>query len=264
MRTPNSKCCICEKPLYRRPGELARVRFVVCGEHRAEALEKHGLTKKQSSALVLGRKPGRVVLKTRKHTDAENAWMSIVMKKWCADNPDKLIERGKKMRGENHYNWKGGASQFNFAIRGLNENRKWVNSVTMRDCKCLDCGSTLDLEAHHKKPLAELITENEIKTVDQARACVALWDPSNGITLCAKCHCKEHNRKYSPIGAGRRKRAPKVRRSMAGDKNPNYKGGPVTLICKECGSEFYSKKCRAGIRKFCSRECVNENRRKKL
>jgi hypothetical protein len=44
MRTPNAECCVCGKPLYRRPNEIARVRHVACMEHRNEAQDRAGLT----------------------------------------------------------------------------------------------------------------------------------------------------------------------------------------------------------------------------
>ena len=52
MRTPNTECCVCGKPLYRRPKELARVRHVACLEHCNEAQERAGLTAAQLTALA--------------------------------------------------------------------------------------------------------------------------------------------------------------------------------------------------------------------
>ncbi len=55
----------------------------------------------------------------------------------------------------------------------------WSEAVRLRDGACIDCGSTELLEAHHlimKYKFPEVATE--------------LW---NGITLCRKCHQKEHS-----------------------------------------------------------------------
>lgn len=57
--------------------------------------------------------------------------------------------------------------------------RKWRFGVLERDgYKCVECGSTEDIEAHHVKPKA-LFPE-------------LAYDVSNGITLCRACHDKRH------------------------------------------------------------------------
>lgn len=262
MRTPNSECCICGKPLYRRPNELRRVRFVACMKHRNEAQAKMGLTGAQLTALSLGRRPGTNNRTGYKHREESKRKASKSHKAWCAANPDKVKARGKKLRGELNHNWKGGCSRLNVAIRGLTENRKWMNSVVWRDGQCLICGATTDLEAHHSKPMAEIISENGITTREQARQCTALWDLSNGETLCERCHCNHHGRKYTPTGNGRRKRPRKARKSTAGAANPNYRGGKVSIACPQCGTTFQVKQSEVGKRKYCSRRCANESQRK--
>ena len=196
MRTPNTKCCICEKPLYRRPGELARVRYVACMEHRNEAQAREGLTDAQLSALAKGRKPGTNNRTGYKHGKETKRKISESHKAWCAANTDKVKARGEKTRGANHYNWKGGSSRLNSAIRRLTENRKWMDAVKARDGKCLVCGYTENLESHHIVPLAVLAEVYGITNRDEARDCVALWDLSNGMTVCTRCHYKIHGRKY--------------------------------------------------------------------
>ena len=37
MRTPNTECVVCGKALYRRPFELARIRYAACLPHREQA-----------------------------------------------------------------------------------------------------------------------------------------------------------------------------------------------------------------------------------
>lgn len=264
MRTPNAECCVCGKPLYRRPKELARVRHVACMEHRNEAQDNAGLTKAQLAALAMGRRPGTNNRTGYKHRKESKRKASASHKAWCEANPDKVKARGEKIRGTNHYNWKGGCSRLNTAIRRLREYRRWMNAVVWRDEKCSSCGSDTDLEAHHVKPLADIVKERGITTRDQARQCAALWDLSNGVTLCGRCHYQHHGREYTPTGKGRRKQPRKVRRAMGGTANPNYRGGKVTLTCPQCGTTFQVKQAEVSKRKCCSRRCLGESQRKHL
>lgn len=197
MRTPNCECCICAKPLYRRPSELAKVRHVACMEHRSLAQARSGVTDAQKAALSLGRTPGTNHRTGYIHREESKRKTSESHRAWCAANPDKVKARGEKTRGANHYKWNGGTSRLNAAIRRLTENRKWMEAVRARDGKCMVCGSVENLESHHITPLADLITANEITNREQARECSALWDLSNGITVCRPCHCNIHRRTYA-------------------------------------------------------------------
>lgn len=55
----------------------------------------------------------------------------------------------------------------------------WRATVKARDHnRCLDCGATADLEAHHIVPWA--------------RSAALRFEPLNGVTLCAPCHRAVH------------------------------------------------------------------------
>lgn len=56
--------------------------------------------------------------------------------------------------------------------------RKWRAEVLKRDGRCLNCGSTEKLVAHHIKPFAEFPEYR--------------FDVNNGITLCDSCHKRLH------------------------------------------------------------------------
>lgn len=222
----------------------------------------HLVTEKSLKNLVLGRQKGTNHLSGIPKGKAHKEKMSRIMKEWCENNPDKVKERAKKNRGENHYLWKGGETKISLSIRRMGEMRKWKNEVVWRDKVCQKCFTDIDLEAHHKKTVKEIIEENKITNRDNARACKELWCLENGVALCVKCHCEEHGRKYVATGFGRKKQPRKIRRSFEGTGNPNYKEGLTALTCPICKKEFSVKNCFAKKQKFCSRQCIGISKRK--
>lgn len=60
------------------------------------------------------------------------------------------------------------------------------------DYTCQYCFSEDHIEVHHKKDLKEIVSENNITTIEQAKECDELWDVDNGISLCVHCHAEEH------------------------------------------------------------------------
>ena len=190
--------------MYRRPHELVKVRYVACYKHREQCKKIFPITDCQKESLQLGRLKGTNHLSGIPKSKESNIKRSESHKKWCAENRNKIIDRGKKCRGENHYQWKGGISRLNISIRTMTENRNWMDAVKIRDGKCVRCGSIDELESHHKIELSKIIEIFNIKSRNDARVCNELWDIENGITLCCKCHCEEHNRKYVPNFKGRR------------------------------------------------------------
>ena len=88
-----------------------------------------------------------------------------------------------KIRGENHYNWKGGITKERVKIWWSSDYINWRKLVFERDrYTCLNCGAkngngeAIYLEADHIKPFA-LFPELRM-------------DVSNGRTLCRECHRK--------------------------------------------------------------------------
>lgn len=265
MRTPNTQCHVCAKPLYRRPFELAKIRYVACLEHREVVKKTIEPTEAQKIGLAQGRRAGKVSkLIGTKRTDECKQAISAAHKKWCSENPDRVISRGKKIRGENHYNWKGGADRINAAIRRLTEHGRWIREVKYRDGKCCKCGSVFDLEAHHIKPVEQIIKENQFSSVQDLRDCAELWDLKNGETLCRKCHYETHGKKYTVNGKGRKHQPKKGPTRPRGKDSPNYKGGERKVNCIVCNTEITVKPCELSKRKFCSKGCFHENQRKKV
>jgi len=197
MRTPNTKCVICDKPLYRRPSQLEKVRFVCCKNCRSEAYKKFPSYNSLKN-LELGREKGTNHLVGIPKSEGMKKKVSEKNKLFWKQHPDKLIERLLKVRGKNHYNWKGGISSLQIAIRTSAPYLKWVKKILKMDnYECQICKSTEKLEVHHKIPLSKIVQENNIKTLDDARKCKDLWDVNNGIVVCRKCHYKIHNRRYN-------------------------------------------------------------------
>ena len=197
MRTPNTTCLVCESPLYRRPSQLARVRYAACMKCRSKAQVVSGVTAAQHRGLSLGRVKGTNHRNGYSHRPESKAKASVSHKAFCVANPEKIAARGMKTREENHYRWKGGASKLNKSIRLMTENRRWMDAVKEQgQHKCARCCGTDKLESHHKINLSVLIERHGIKNRDDARATAKLWDIANGETLCERCHYAEHGRVY--------------------------------------------------------------------
>ena len=84
---------------------------------------------------------------------------------------------------EKHWNWKGGVTTKNKAIRNSTQAVYWRKSVFDRDkYTCQDCGVIGGrLEAHHIK---------SFKSYPLLR-----FELSNGVTLCYKCHKIKHKKR---------------------------------------------------------------------
>lgn len=86
-----------------------------------------------------------------------------------------------RMMGENHPLWNGGSSEERSRVSVSREYKKWRLAVFERDCyTCQCCGDKKggNLNAHHIKSFAKYPEKR--------------FDVDNGITLCEKCHIKEH------------------------------------------------------------------------
>lgn len=195
MRTPNTACILCEKPLYRRPSDLAKARYAACVKCRARAQSVVGVTEAQRAGLARGSVKGTNHRTGYTHKAESREKCAATNRQFWAANPEAALERGAKLRAEAHYRWNGGSSRLNASIRTMTENRKWMDAVKARDGCCVRCASGEGLESHHKEPLATLIERLNIRSRDDARIHAAvLWDFSNGETLCGPCHDTEHGR----------------------------------------------------------------------
>ena len=156
---------------------------------------RKGLTKETNESLMrtskaqLGEKNhmyGKVgPMKGRKHTDSSKQKMS-----------ETKIRNGSA-KGKNNGNWKGGITPLYKVVRACPTYKLWVTAIFTRDnWQCQNCGKFASghLHAHHFKRFAELLEEKDIVSLGQALKTDELWDITNGITFCEKCHMKKHRK----------------------------------------------------------------------
>jgi len=101
------------------------------------------------------------------------------------------------------------------------EFRVWSREIVKRDLKCVDCGATEGLQAHHIKGWNE--------------APDLRYELSNGETLCWRCHHSRHPE--LPVALFKRCSKRKV------------------VLCGHCNKQFVAKKA---TRKYCSKLCAIE------
>jgi len=128
-----------------------------------------------------------------KHSKEWKEHMSQVMtgtkktekdKKGCRERMLEMIKNGtvKNLKGEEHWNWRGGVTPFNKKLRTHSKWKIWRELVFLRDnftCqnpKCAYCQNKIGsiLHPHHIKPVA-LYPE-------------LVFDVNNGITYCKEFH----------------------------------------------------------------------------
>jgi len=99
------------------------------------------------------------------------------------------LDRNKWISGEKHYLWKNGITPFYKAIRNRRKYFHWRKEILkINPRKCVLCGSTKNLEVDHIKKLKFIISDNNIKTIDDAMQCKELWEAKNGRILCRTCN----------------------------------------------------------------------------
>lgn len=129
------------------------------------------------------RKGGSMVPCAECHTHfyIQNCEVKRGVKKYCSR---KCLDRAtaRRMAGENHPMWKGGATEITRAIRASTEYKTWRRAVMQRDrFTCQDCKKRGGkLSAHHIRTFSE-------------HESLRFFVP-NGITLCWPCHLKLKNK----------------------------------------------------------------------
>lgn len=92
---------------------------------------------------------------------------------------------------EKNPNWKGGKwkveNSFLRKIRNSGKYVEWRNKVLERDVVTYP-KIPKNVQVHHIKSLVSIIQENNVKTIEDALDCNALWDIDNGLALTAAEH----------------------------------------------------------------------------
>jgi len=97
--------------------------------------------------------------------------------------------------GPKQWNWKGGISflgkKLDKQIRKIKKYINWRENIYKRNnyiCKnCQKRGGKLNAD-HFPIPFSMIMKNYNIKNLEEALNCKALWDVNNGRTLCEPCH----------------------------------------------------------------------------
>jgi 5-methylcytosine-specific restriction endonuclease McrA len=106
-----------------------------------------------------------------------------------------IEKRVVQLRGSKNWNWRGGITPLVRSVRNLPEMKRWSRTCLKRDgFKCVNCNKTGRLHIDHIKPFSLIMKENKIKSIEDSKQCLELWDIKNGRTLCPVCHKNIGNR----------------------------------------------------------------------
>jgi 5-methylcytosine-specific restriction endonuclease McrA len=118
----------------------------------------------------------------------------------------KNIALGKtgKMTGKDNPNYKGGITSLRHGIRDSSKYRQWrFNIFTRDDYTCQVCRKRGGyIHVHHIKLFSQILVENHIKILEDAKNCEELWDIDNGLTLCKECHLKLRRNEHENLIVG--------------------------------------------------------------
>lgn len=192
------KCANCGKHLERTSSYLKKSKIVCCDKQcMQEYRRKTNFYKKENNFRWRGGKQetnctvcGKPLF--RRRVLVENKTIFFCSPKcrgeWIKEN----------LSGKNSYSWKGGKTEVSSLIRSIASYKKWILSIYKRDnYQCILCKNST-LRCHHIKSLSNIVEDNKISNIEEAKKCKELWDIDNGITLCEY----HHNLFHSIYGKG--------------------------------------------------------------
>jgi 5-methylcytosine-specific restriction endonuclease McrA len=201
------KClCDCGNTVDVRSGDLQKGYTQSCGclqKERTSETNKKDLTNQKFGRLVVledvGRRGGKVIWRCQCEcgnivdVSSDNLQSGHTQSCGCYKKDQTMLRQS----GDRNWNWRGGITPLNHVIRNCTRYKEWRTSIFHKDnFTCVHCGTRGGkyLHAHHIKFFSVILEEYNITTLEEALQCEALWDVSNGITLCVECHEEEHRR----------------------------------------------------------------------
>jgi hypothetical protein len=99
------------------------------------------------------------------------------------------------LTGDKNPAWNGGITTFMVQLHSSPEMDKWRRSVIEKYRSCdwfsgLKCSGKI--EVHHVKRVSEIVSQYNIKTMEDALKCEELWDVNNGIVMSKENHIAHH------------------------------------------------------------------------
>lgn len=154
----------------------------------AEWLKSKYITQGKSTPMIaaeIGASPRVVYDWLLKHGITPRSSGSQKGHKRIGDEAKRKISASRKGKytGPDHWMWKGGYIDPTARERRSYNAKEWRKAVKERDgYVCVKCGETERLHAHHIKSWHDF---PELR-----------FEVSNGMTLCVRCHQKEHKRYF--------------------------------------------------------------------
>lgn len=183
-------CYTCSKPIKRAPSACLSKK-IFCN-HECYSKHKKTLWTKNNPRYSGGEKEYECIECGKKFTRRGHGKNINGKNKYCSIKCA-AINRGKKNRRENHWNFKGEGGRITRPIRGLAKYEEWRMKVFSRDnFKCTKCDSDKSIQAHHIKGLSGMVTQyikyfGKLNVYDDT-----FYDVNNGQTLCIECHKDIH------------------------------------------------------------------------
>ena len=126
-------------------------------------------------------------------TKESDSRVAVMATKVSQTRKQQFANGTRSNKGTLNPNWKPASERrtlLGVAIRQTEKYSEWRMAIFQRDnFKCVQCGNgSKAINADHIKKFAEMLQENNVKSVKDGLACDPLWDTANGRTLCVDCH----------------------------------------------------------------------------
>ena len=195
------KCIVCDIKKYYSPSSLKRGGRTFCSLHCKSIWYSKNKWRGENNPNRIKRKMGK---DSHNWKGGQVLKLCLYCKKMFFVWPYKLkLGEGKycspqchgfEQRGSKSPVWKGGINPLYKQIRSTYQYRVWqFTNLKLDNFTCQKCGKighgNLNVD-HYPLSFAQLLVIYDIKNVEDAIACEALWDINNGRTLCEDCHKK--------------------------------------------------------------------------